>query len=155
MTSKRKFWALGAMLLASPAPAFATGGLGCTIDDKNLKLDFEAVFSYSDIGGLFQVSGELQPLDGRTYTTLRKIELSGADLKQQWFRDRMLKLMLYRETEGDGVPFAAVKLIIEATQPDGEEFAYTGKYRLTVEPASDASESQAFTVDGTVACSAG
>lgn len=146
---------MAAAIFVAPVAASATGGLGCSIDDSNMKFDFEAVFSYSDIGGLFQIRGELAAKDARTYKTLQKIALGDADLKQQWFRGNDLKLMIYRETEGDGVPFASVKLIIEATRPPEEEFGYEGKYMLTVEPAIEGGESQAFTVEGKVACSAG
>jgi hypothetical protein len=155
MTSTFKAWLLSAAILATPAAASATGGLGCGIDDKNLKLDFESLFSYSDIGGLFQIRGEFESKDSRTYKTLRKFALDGSELKQQWFRDDDLKLMIYRETEGGGVPHASVKLIIEATKPPEEDFGYEGKYSLTIEPAVEGSESQAFTVEGKVGCTAG
>lgn len=147
MISKLACWAFGALIVCLPATASATGGLDCGIDDKNVKLEFEALFSYSDIGGLFQIGGTFESKNPKTYKTLRKFDLTGADVRQQWFRDRQLKLMIYRETEGDGVPFAFVKLIIEAEQPEGEDFAYAGTYKLT--------ESQAFTVEGKVGCSAG
>ena len=155
MTSASRTLLLAAAFLAMPAAASATGGLGCTIDDKNLDLTFEAVFSYSDIGGLFQVRGELESKDKRIYETLRKFALDGSELKQQWFRGGDLKLMIYRETEGDGVPHASVKLIIEATRPPDDEVAYNGKYALTIEPAVDGGESRPFTVEGKVECSAG
>jgi hypothetical protein len=155
MTSAFGTWLFAAAFLSIPAAASATGGLGCTIDDKNVNLTFESIFSYSDIGGLFQIRGELEAKDKRAYKTLRKFVLDGSELKQQWFRGNDLKLMIYRETEGDGVPFASIKLIIEATKPPEEEFAYTGKYALTVEPAVEGGESQAFTVEGKIDCSAG
>ena len=155
MTSRLKHWALAAAITCAPATASATGGLGCSIDDKNLSFTFESIFSYSDIGGLFQIRGELESKDKRTYKTLQKFTLDGSELKQQWFRGNDLKLMIYRETEGDGVPFASVKLIVEANKPPEEEFEYQGKYALTIEPAVEGSESQAFTVEGKVSCSAG
>ena len=149
------FSTLLASLVALPGIASATGGLGCGIDDKNVKLDFESLFSYSDIGGLFQIRGEMEAKDKRVYKTLKKLTLEDADLKQQWFRDNDVKLMLYRDTTGDGIPFASVKLIIEATKPPEEDFGYDGKYKLTIEPAVEGGESQAFTVEGKVGCSAG
>ena len=155
MTSRLKYWALGAIIASLPATASATGGLGCSIDDKNVSFTFESIFSYSDIGGLFQIRGELESRDKRTEKTLRKFTLDGSELKQQWFRGNDLKLMIYRETTGDGVPFASVKLIIEANKQPEEEFEYQGKYALTIEPATEGSESQAFTVEGKIACSAG
>ena len=147
------FFSLLAGFAALPGIASATGGLGCGIDDKNVKLEFESLFSYSDIGGLFQIRGALESKDKRTHEALQKITLEETDLKQQWFRDNDVKLMLYRETTGDGVPFASVKLIIEATKPPEEDFGYDGKYSLTVQPVGDGVE--AFTVEGKVGCSAG
>jgi hypothetical protein len=155
MTSTFRTLLFSAVLLALPGMASATGGLGCSIDDKNLSLNFESLFSYSDIGGLFQVRGEMEVKDKRVHKTLQKLALDDADLKQQWFRDNDAKLMLYRETTGDGVPFASVKLIVEATKPPEEDFGYEGKYRLTVQPAVEGGEGEAFTVDGKVECSAG
>lgn len=144
-----------ALVVAVPVTARATGGADCTIDDANLALDISGAFSYSDIGGLFQIRGDLVPKDPRTYKTLRRIALGDADLKQQWFRDKQLKMMLYRETEGDGVPYAYVKLIIETENQGGEEFDYSGDYTLTIEPATSGSDSAAFTVTGKVTCSVG
>jgi hypothetical protein len=149
------FFSLLAGLAALPGIASATGGLGCGIDDKNAKLEFESLFSYSDIGGLFQIRGEMQVKDERVGKTLQKFTLEETDLKQQWFRDNDVKLMLYREAEGDGVPFASVKLIIEATKPPEEDFGYAGKYWLTIAPVADAGESQSVTFEGKVGCSAG
>jgi len=145
---------LTAAMLAIPATASATGGLGCGIDDKNLKFDFESLFSYSDIGGLFQIRGEMEIKDERVYKTLRKFALDGSELKQQWFRGNDLKLMIYRETEGSGEPFASVKLIIEATKPPEEDFGYEGKYKLSVAAGTEA-DNQSYTVEGKVGCTAG
>lgn len=155
MISTFKAGLLTAAILTLPGIASATGGLGCGIDDENVKFDFESLFSYSDIGGLFQIHGEMDVRDKRAYKTLQKIALEDADLKQQWLRGKDLKLMIYRETEGEGHPFASVKLIVEATQPPDEDFGYEGKYQLTVEPPLKDGESQAFTVEGKVGCSAG
>lgn len=153
MNNKTATYILLAGLVALPGTASATGGLGCGIDDKNAKLEFESLFSYSDIGGLFQIRGVLESKDKRTYAALQKITLEETDLKQQWFRGDDVKLMLYRETEGNGVPFASVKLIIEANKPPEEDFGYEGKYWLTVQPAGG--DAEAFTVEGKVGCSAG
>ena len=145
---------LAAAILAMPAAASATGGLGCGIDDTNLRFHFESLFSYSDIGGLFQIRGEMEVKDERVYKTLRKFALDGSELKQQWFRGNDLKLMIYRETEGSGEPFASVKLIIEATKPPEEDFGYEGKYTLSVAPGTEA-DNQSYTVEGKVGCTAG
>ena len=146
---------LAAAVLGLPGIASATGSLGCSIDDKNLNFVYEGLFSYSDIGGLFQIRGEMETKDKRAHKTLKKLTLDGTELKQQWTRNKDLKLMIYRETEGDGVPFASVKLIIEATQPPDEDFAYAGKYELTIQPAPEDGGGDAITVEGKVECSAG
>ncbi|MCB1445702.1 MAG: hypothetical protein KDJ87_07850 [Rhizobiaceae bacterium] len=143
------------VLAAMPATAFATGGVGCAIDDGNLQLDFDAAFSYSDIGGVFQARGILDSRMSGTYETLKKMQITDADIRQQWFRGDDLKLMIYRETEGDGVPHAFVKLIVETTKPPEEDFAYGGSYVLTIQPAVVRGDEEAVTVEGKVTCSAG
>lgn len=153
--NKTTFLAMMFGLLALPTAAAATGGLGCGIDDANVKFQFESLFSYGDIGGLFQISGEMEVKDKRVGKALQKLTLDATDLKQQWTRDKEIKLMFSRENSGDGVPFSSVKLVIEATQPPEEDFGYQGKYWLTIEPPVEGSESQAFTVEGKVGCSAG
>jgi hypothetical protein len=144
-----------AAIFCLPASAFATGNLGCTIEDKNLDLDFEAIYSYSDIGGLFQLRGTLDAKSPKVYKSLRKFEIKDDDLRQQWFRGEDLKLMLYRETVADGEPHASVKLIIEAKRPSEDDMGYDGTYALTIEPAVTGSESQSVTVKGKVSCGAG
>lgn len=149
-------WLSAAALLAAPAAAFATGTVDCVIDDANLSLGFEAIYSYSNIGGLHQVRGEFLSKDERTYEMVRRFALETADLKQQWFRGDDIKLMLYRQSEGNQVPFASVKLIVEVTKPSGEEFDYAGTYALTVIPAADGhAEPEEFTLRGRATCSAG
>ncbi|MFM2281626.1 MAG: hypothetical protein RLZZ444_3857 [Pseudomonadota bacterium] len=137
-----------------PGVAMATGSLGCAIDDANMKLELEALFSYSDIGGLFQTRGEFQSKVKESPEALRKFALADSDIKQQWMRDKQLKLMIYREAEG--ADFASVKLIIEATQPEDEDFAYSGRYKLEFEPLPDGAEpDQAKVFEGNIGCSAG
>ncbi|MGV3551451.1 hypothetical protein [Rhizobium sp.] len=156
MALRFKTWLFAAAFLAAPAAASATGGIGCVIDDDNLSLTFEAIYSYSDIGGLHQVRGDFLSKDKRTYEMVKSFPLEAADLKQQWFRGDDLKLMLYRESAGNQVPFASVKLIIEATKPPGDEFEYTGTYALTIIPAGDGqSEPEDITLKGRINCSAG
>jgi len=156
MHSCLKTWLFAAAFLAAPAVASATGSVGCSIDDANLELGFEAIYSYSDIGGLHQVRGEFLSKDKRTYEMVKKFALQTSDLKQQWFRGDDIKLMLYRESEGNQVPFASVKLIIEAMKAPGDEFEYAGTYALTIIPATDGhGEPEDITLRGRVTCSAG
>lgn len=146
---------LSAALVAMPVMASATGGLGCGIDDGNVSLQFESLFSYSDIGGLFQIRGEMEVKDKRVHKTLQKFTIEDSDLKQQWFRDNDIKLMLYREISGNDEPFSSVKLIIEGTKPPEEDFGYEGKYKLTLVPVDATSDTEPVTVEGKIGCTAG
>ncbi len=155
MKRKLFIWLAAAVVFGLPSGGFATGNLLCSADDENMTFEVEAIFSYSDIGGLFQLAGTLNSRLPATYDTLRRIDIVDADLKQQWFRGDVLKLMLYRETDGEGVPHAAVRLIVEAERSADDELTYVGKYRLTVEPAVEGGESLPVTVEGDMACEAG
>jgi hypothetical protein len=148
--------ALAAMVAGLPASAFATGNLDCGIDDANLKFTFESLFGHGVISPLLQPRTSFESKNPNIHKTLQSFETDGSFLKQQWFEGRDLKLLFYAETEGDGVPFASVKLKIEAVQPPDEDFAYAGKYELVIQPpVSGDTTPDPVTLVGDVGCSAG
>lgn len=155
MTSKLKFYALALAIACIPFKALATGNLDCTINDTNLDFTFESLFSYSGNGPLFQSKLSFQSKNEKTYATLKTLDQDRFRLIQQWVEGKDLRLQFYAETEGDGVPFAAVKLTIEATAGE-DEISYAGGYRLEITPAVVAGgESEKITLNGKTACSAG
>jgi hypothetical protein len=148
--------ALAAMVAGLPASAFATGNLDCSIDDANLKFTFEALFGHGVVAPLLQPRASFESKNPAIGKTLQAFEAEGSFLKQQWFVGRDVKLLFYAETEGEGVPFSSVQLTIEAIQPPDEDFAYSGKYQLLIQPPVMGSETpDTVTLEGDVTCSAG
>lgn len=133
----------------APGTALATGGLACSIDDNNLRLDFNGVYSHS-IPKIHAVSGQFQSKDARTPKSLQQFALDSSDLLQQWWQGNDLKLLIYRETQGED-PFASVELIIEATSPSNDESRYDGNYRLKLLRSVDGAQTP-VTVAGKVGC---
>ncbi|GAB3003410.1 hypothetical protein [Mycobacterium bourgelatii] len=133
----------------APGTAHATGGLACSIDDDNLKLDFNGVYSHS-IPKIHAVGGEFQSKLPRTPKSLQQFALDSSDLLQQWWQDNDLKLLIYRETQGDD-PFASVQLVIQTNGTSNEELSYAGNYRLKLWGASDSGQTP-VTAEGKVAC---
>lgn len=142
-------------LLGMPLTASATGGLDCAIHDGNLDFQYEALFSYSGIGPLFQSKAEFLSKTPKTHPSLKSMDAERFRLIQQWFEGKDLRLQFYAETQGDGVPFAAVKLTI-VTTADEDEISYNGRYTLAVTPAvQEGAETETVKLEGAVACSAG
>lgn len=148
--------ALAAMVAALPASAFATGNLDCGIDDANLKFTFEALFGHGVVSPLLQPRTSFMSKNPSTYKTLQNFDTDGSFLVQRWFEGKDIKLLFYAETEGEGVPFASIKLKIEAVQPPDEDLSYSGKYELIIQPpVTGDSSPDPVTLVGDVGCSAG
>lgn len=142
-------------MLGIPLKASATGGLDCSISDKNLDFYYEALFSYSANSPLFQSKAEFVSKHPKTSAGLQKLDAEKLRLIQQWYEGKDLRLQFYAETQGDDVPFAAVKLSIKTTA-DEDEIGYHGSYVFEVTPAVEAgAESETIKLEGPVACSAG
>ncbi|MBL0370562.1 hypothetical protein JJB09_00845 [Rhizobium sp. KVB221] len=154
MKSQLQYAAAAFAIAFLPTSASATGGLNCGIHDANLDFEFEALYNYAGTSPLMQIRGEFAAKSPKAYPTLKKFPIERGDLIQQWFEAKDLKLQFYRETTGDNVPHAAVKLTIEAVSGD-DEIGYEGNYTLVVTPAVADSESELITLNGKVGCSAG
>ncbi|QUR65783.1 hypothetical protein [Mycobacterium spongiae] len=137
-------------VVLGPATASATGGFDCRIDDNNLELDFTGSYGRS-IPSIHTVSGEFQSKDARTSKSLREFRLRSSDLLQQWWQGNDLKLLIYRETQGEN-PFASVELIIETSQLPSDDSRYAGNYTLTMWPPVDGGADPGV-VEGEVGCS--
>jgi hypothetical protein len=159
MRSSLKYCALALGIFCLPLKAFATGNLDCMISDKNLDFTFESLFSYSGSSPLFQSKVSFESRNPRTFAGLKKLD--ALPVIQQWFEGKDLRLQFYKETEGDAVPFAAVKLTIETVIGEDEN-SYSGTYRLEITPAVapgkqslPGTESETIKLEGPASCSAG
>ena len=80
-----------------------------------------------------------------TFEKLKSIPVK-ENLMQSWWEGGELKLLVYKETEGND-PFASVKLVINTKLTEDED-GYGGDYELTVQ-VPDKTE----TFNGKVTCS--
>lgn len=155
MTRKLKRASLVIGLVILPLDAFATGGLDCRIEDKNLDFAYEALFNYSGISPLFQDRLTFRSKHPDTAKSLAKLDVTTFRRIQEWFEGKDLRLQFYAETEGENVPFAAIKLTIETVMGE-DEINYDGSYRLEITPEVGAGkEGEIIGLEGKVACSAG
>ena len=155
MKSSLKCCALALGIVCIPLKASATGNLDCMINDQNLDFTFESLFSYSGSSPLFQSKVSFESKNPKTFASLKKLEMDALPVIQQWFEGKDLRLQFYKETEGDAVPFASVKLTIETVVGEDEN-SYSGTYRLEITPAVVAGqENEVIKLEGPASCSAG
>ena len=107
-------------------------------------------------GPLFSFEGELEVAGEDIAADLGKTGFAREHVAQYWLDDEDLRLLLYREREGDK-PHGYVELTIEtkARGDDGEGF-YDGRYELTVFDATQENGGEGVTLnrEGDVVCSA-
>lgn len=118
--------AFAAAFMTFPVQAWATGDLGCEIDDANLKFDYATLVNRSM--RLF-LGGDVRFETARPeiLPQLQKLDQGKLQLVHSWYDDKEIRLMLYAEYQDDKVDFASIRLTVVAPI-DGE-----GTYRLEVE----------------------
>jgi len=140
--------ALAALLLL-PTPSFASGGLSCEIEDRNLKFAAESGVTHGMGGPFINFKASAEILAEGTPEDFRKLTLDG-DLVHHWLSGTDLNLSFYRERSNDQ-PHAYVDLVIETRQE--EEGSYKGTYTLSVfiaDAPADAENLRNFT--GPITC---
>lgn len=122
--------AIAAICLFLPAPAWATGDLGCEISDGNLKFDFNTLINRGT--GRF-LGGETRFETARpeVLPELRKLDQTKLHLVHSWFEGDEIRLLFYAEHQDDKVDFASVRLTIMTETDANDDFL--GSYTLTVE----------------------
>ena len=145
---------IAAALALLPTVASATGGVGCSINDANMDFGFEALFGYGSDSPLFQVQAQIDVKSDKVPPSLKKVEMDGTYLKQQWFEGKDIKLLLFAETKEGAAPYGSVKLVVEAVQADDDELSYPGSYVLTLQNGPS-DEHEPVVLKGKIECSAG
>jgi hypothetical protein len=143
---------LGGAVLAGGIPAFATGGFGCEVDDRNLRLSASAGMGRGMGAPFLNFTGEAELRVKEAPDDMRKLDL-GKSLIHHWTADRELRLHFYYERTGDK-PFVSAELILR-TVDVGEDVDYAGTYRLdlfTSEPPYGAESGKAFSFEGKATC---
>lgn len=126
----------GLFLMAMAAPAAASGGLDCSIEDKSVRFTLNSGVTRGMGSPTFNLKGKLEILEGVVAEDFRTIAFDGGDRPQYWLDDKDLRLLFYKERLGDK-PFGSVALEIR-TKPVGEEGdgTYEGTYELQIYDAS-------------------
>jgi hypothetical protein len=148
-----RFFLVLAGLIAATAPAAASGGIWCHLEDQSVKLSVDSGVTRGLGAPFFNFRGKLEILDKAIPEKLRTTEFDGQNLSQYWLDGHALKLHLYREWEVDK-SFDYVELVIE-TQTGDDEGLYGGSYRLTVfDAAGAAGEGKETALGGEISCDA-
>ena len=147
--------AVAFVFLVSTGIAAASGGLHYSTDDKAVAFELEGGVTRGMGSPLFSFRGELDIKDHAVADDLRKTSLGREHVAQYWLGGEDLKLLLYREREGDKA-HGYVELLIEtAARGEADEGLYEGRYALSVfDTQGDAGEGMTFDVAGDVVCSA-
>jgi len=138
-------------------PAFASGGLQSSADAEGVTFDIGGGVTRGMGGPLFSFEGTLEIAEMGMAVDLAETGFAREHVAQYWLDGEDLRLVLYREREGDKA-HGHVELTIETGArggDDGEGF-YDGRYELTVFDATDDNGGEGVTVrrEGEVVCSA-
>ncbi len=140
-------------ILMVVSPASASGGLHCTADDKAVAFEVEGGVTHGMGGPLFSFRAEVDIRNPTVAGDLRKTSFAKDNVAQYWLDGEELKLLLYRERDGDKA-HGYVQLLIE-TKAGGDDGSYDGRYALSVfDTEGEAAEGTTLDMAGDVVCSA-
>lgn len=144
----------GLLLAAAAAPAFASGGLDCSAEDRKVKLSVSSGVTRGMGGPTFNFHAELE-LRGKTFAEdLSKLSFDGGNRPQYWLDGKELRLLLYKEREADK-PFGSVEVEIRTRAAgDPDEGTYKGSYSIAVYDGGEdgTGEDKTATFTGKVNC---
>lgn len=137
-------------------PALASGGVNCSADAEGVSFEVGGGASRGMGAALFSFEGTLAVAGPDVADDLAKTSFAREHVAQYWLDGEELRLLLYREREGDK-PHGYVELTIrtKARPGDDGEGMYDGRYALTVFDMTDENGGEGVTIsrEGEVACS--
>lgn len=144
----------GLFLMAAVMPAAASGGLDCSIKDKSVIFTLNSGVTHGMGSPTFNLKAELKLLKKGIVEDFRAVALDDGNRPQYWLDDKELRLIFYREREGNG-PFASVELEIRAKAAGDDAGTYNGTYKLTGDgvQGTDGAQSERLMLKGKVSCS--
>jgi len=143
---------LCAMAFLAPAnAAFASGGLWCTVDDRQVAFQLDAGVTRGMGGPTFNFRGDLEIKGRPTGDSLHKTVFEDQNLAQYWLDGDELRLLVYREHEAKD-SYRSVELTIRTKAKD--ESAYDGRYTLSVYDGTAGASSEPIEFKGKVSCGA-
>lgn len=145
------------LVMLASQPALASGGMHCSTDADGVTFEVGGGVTRGMGGPLFSLEGTLEIADKAIAADLGKTSFAREHVAQYWLDGEDLRLLLYREREGDK-PHGYVELTIETKAragDDGEGF-YDGRYTLSVFDMTEENGGEGVTITraGDVACSA-
>jgi hypothetical protein len=149
-----RFLLPGLLLAAAASPAFASGGLDCSAEDKRVKLSVNSGVTHGMGGPTFNFHAELELYAKTVAEDLRRLSFDDRNRPQYWLDGKELRLLLYKEREADK-PFGSVEVEIRtraAGEPD--EGTYKGSYKVAVYDGGEdgTGEGKIATFAGKVEC---
>ncbi|HEY6632794.1 MAG TPA: hypothetical protein VIZ90_15185 [Rhizobiaceae bacterium] len=145
---------LTTMLVLFASAAFASGGIHCSADADGVTFEVGGGTSRGMGAALFSFEAKLELADKAVAADLGNTTFAREHVAQYWLDGEDLRLLLYREREGDK-PHGYVELTIgtKARPADGEGM-YDGSYVLSVFDMTDENGGEGVTVsrEGRVVC---
>ncbi|WP_196257880.1 hypothetical protein [Pelagibacterium limicola] len=133
-------------------PAAASGGISCGADHGPILIDIQSGVTHGMGGPLFAFAGELAIADQRLSPAAREARFEQEHVAQYWLDGETLRLVLYREAEGD-VPYFSVQVVVR-TMVDESGEDYLGDFSVAAYQAGDSQggEAQLFEFTGPISC---
>lgn len=138
-------------ILLAAGPAVASGGLSCGAKDEAVKLTIESGITRGMGSPVFNFRGDIELAEKAISQDLRKMSFEREHLAQYWLDGEELRMVIYREREGDK-PHGYVEVTVRTKS--GDEGDYIGQYSVTVFDMTDASggDGKTYNFTGRATC---
>lgn len=147
---------LGLLLVAIPLlaqPAHATASLSCEVDDTSMALTISGVISRGLGARIMNFAAEGKLKAPGVADDLRALKYEQEHLVHTWLDGKDLKLLVYREREGNRHGY--VQITIETKLKPKSDGEYRGRYVAEVHDLPEgASEGKTTKLRGAITCSA-
>ena len=142
-------FALAGALAVTILPAKASGGISCDAGGTGTTVTFSGGVTRGLGSPLFSFSGEATVRDASVAPDLQRTEFELRHVAQYWLSGNELKLVLYREREGDKL-HGEVTVTVETNAVDEGSFA--GTYVLDVRDVPETGDTKEFRAEGAIEC---
>jgi hypothetical protein len=137
------------ILIATSMGAAASGGLSCDSSGNGVTIAIESGVTRGMGGPVFNFRATSSLVSDKVGADLGKLSYTGEHLAQYWLDDKDLRLLLYREREGDK-PHGYVEITIRTREAD--EGSYVGSYELTAFDTTGSDEGRRLGMKGEISC---
>ena len=141
--------ALGSILLGA-SQALASGGISCETASKPANITFQGGVTRGMGAPIYSFEGSFRTANKAVAQDLRALSFTREHLAQYWLDGKELRLVLYREREGDK-PHGYVEITV-LTKAAGDEGTYKGKFSATVFDATTDPDGRRTELAGRISC---